>query len=122
MTGMIEPDRPHAGVEFEALTQVKLRRHLSSTRPAQARESHGAEQNRIGRLAALECRRRQRIAAAQKLARAHGEFFQLEAYFRKPALDGAKHLHAFGNYVGTDAVAGQHCNAISWFHHETSSR
>ncbi len=107
---MKQVDRPQSAVQVQPLAQIELGRHLHPTRPAHGGQSHGAQQNGVELLNPLKGGRRQRIAAAQILGRAHREFLVFEVHATQAAFDGAQDFQRFTHDFRTDAVPRQNGN------------
>ena len=108
-----EIDRAEAAIEIELLAQVELRRHLDAGGPAHVGQSHGAEQDGVEFLGALEGGGRQGVARAEVLAGADAERFEFKRDWVAGG-NGMEDADGLGSDLGADAVAGHESDAVSF--------
>jgi hypothetical protein len=105
---VVEPDGTDTVVEIEPLSQIDLRSHLHAVGPANGRQAHRAEQDRVCLLDPFERGGRQWISGTEIFAGADRMLDECETDVRDAGFDGAKGLDAFGDNLRSDPVASEH--------------
>ena len=103
-------NRPDPGIQFQAHPDVQLGGDLSAVRVADARQPHGAEQNRIGvfqRLHGLIGKRNPGVSISPGASGIMPPDEREPAHFRSQRLE---HLQGGRRHLDADSVSGEHRN------------